>query len=49
MMAEWIAKGAGIGIEIFFALITFALCLGVIAGVIALIGALFGAADKDKL
>ena len=49
MITEWIAKGAAVGVEIFFALIAFALCVGVVAGVIALIGALFSAANGDKL
>lgn len=48
MMAAWIAKGAEIGVTAFFSLFVFALCMGVLAGVIALFGMLFGAGDGDR-
>ena len=48
MMGAWIVKGAEIGVTAFVSLLVFALCLGVLAGVIALFGMLFGAGDGDR-
>ena len=49
MIAEWVTKGAEIGITAFFCLFVFVLCLGALAGLIALFGVLFSAADNEKL
>lgn len=48
MIAEWVAKGAEIGVTAFFGLFVFILCMGVLAGAIALLGAMFSAADGEN-
>ena len=48
MLAAWIAKGAEIGTTAFFSILVFLLCLGIECGIIALIGCLISAGDKDK-
>lgn len=39
---EWLAAGARIGFEAFFAVFVFLLCSGVVLGVLALVGSLVG-------
>ena len=48
MIANWIAKGAEIGVTAFMSAFVFVLCLGVLAGIVALLGTLFGAGDGDN-
>lgn len=48
MIASWIVKGAEIGVTAFMSAFVFLLCLGVLAGIVALLGALFGAGDGEN-
>ena len=43
--AEWVAAGAAFGIKAFFAVVVFLLCAGVVLGVLALLGSVFGGND----
>lgn len=47
MIASCIEKGAEIGLTAFFSLFVFALCLGVFAGIIAIMSRAFGSADGE--
>lgn len=48
MIASWIVKGAEIAVTAFMSVFVFVLCLGVLAGIVALLGAMFGAGDGDN-
>lgn len=46
MFAQWIAAGAAFGIQAFFAVLVFALCAGVVLGLLAALGALYRRDDQ---
>lgn len=46
MFYEWVSNGAIFGIEAFFAIVTFALCIGTVIGLLGLLARVFRGEDK---
>lgn len=43
---EWVAAGAAFGIEAFFAVVVFLLCVGAVLGLLGLIASVFKGSDE---
>ena len=48
MFAEWVSAGAIFGIEAFFAVVIFVVCVAAVAGLMAMVGAVIGVSDEKE-
>ena len=47
--AEWVAVGASIGIEAFFAVLVFLLCVCTVLGLLKVVASVFGGRGEDDM